>query len=94
MSVLAYLRGICIASLAMPVSAAEVPIPGSHDARVRYVNYVRDEVTVIHVRRGSVTRVMLEAGEKIAVAATGFSADCAKPELEWCVRADLGTNQV
>lgn len=94
MRVLAYLLGICIASWAMPGSAAEVPIPGTRDARVRYVNYVRDEVTVIHVRRGSVTRVMLEAGEKIAVAATGFSADCAKPELEWCVRADLGTNQV
>lgn len=74
--------------------AADIPVPGDRDARVRYVAYVKDQVTVISVRRGSVTRVMLEDGEKIGVAATGFAADCTKAELEWCVRADLGTNQI
>lgn len=74
--------------------AAEVPTSGERDARMRYVKYVRDQVTVVTVRRGSVTRIMLEGGEKIAVAATGFAADCAKNELEWCVRADVGTNQI
>lgn len=73
---------------------AEIPSPGSNDPRIRYVRYVPDQVTVIRVQRGYVTRIILEPGEKIAVAATGFSADCAKPELEWCLRADVGTNQI
>lgn len=76
------------------VRAAEVPSAGERDARMRYVHYVRDQVTVVAVRRGSVTRIMLEDGEKIAVAATGFAADCAKADQEWCVRADVGTNQI
>jgi chemotaxis protein MotB len=54
------------------VRAADVPTPGERDARVRYVAYVRDEVTVIHVRRGVVTRLMLEPSERIRMAATGF----------------------
>lgn len=87
------------AAIALSVAAsaapgAELPVASERDARLRYVHYVRDQVTVIHVRRGSVTRIMLEAGERIVVAATGFSADCAKAELEWCVRADVGTNQI
>jgi type IV secretion system protein VirB9 len=90
-------RGLVAAvglALGSAAHCAEVPLPGKSDPRVRYVKYVADQVTVIKVRRGSVTRIMLEGGEKIAVAATGFSADCAKAELEWCVRADVGTNQV
>lgn len=74
--------------------AAEVPEPGENDPRVRYVTYQHDEVTVINVRRGSVTRIVLSADEKITVAGTGFPADCQKPELEWCVRADVGAQQV
>ena len=27
-------------------------------------------------------------------AATGFQGECAKPEAEWCIRADVGTNHV
>jgi type IV secretion system protein VirB9 len=78
----------------LAVKAADVPTPGERDARVRYVEYVRDQVTVIHVRRGVVTRLMLEPAERIRMAATGFSADCAKAELEWCVRADHDANQI
>lgn len=74
--------------------AAEVPSPSESDARVRYVPYVKDQVTVVNVRRGSVTRLVLGDDEKIQVAATGFASDCKKAEDEWCVVADTGTNQV
>lgn len=76
------------------VFAADVPEPGDRDARVRYVTYQKDDVTVVNVRRGAVTRIVLGDDEKITVAATGFTADCSKAELEWCVRADVGTNQI
>ena len=74
--------------------AAEIPSPGDGDQRVRYVTYHRDEVTKVTVRRGVVTRIVLGDDERIVIAGSGFLADCAKPEAEWCVRADVGTNQV
>ncbi|TKB94673.1 MAG: conjugal transfer protein [Nitrospira sp.] len=74
--------------------AAELPEPGSRDQRVRYVTYKQDEVTTIHVSRGVITRIVLGEDEKIVTAATGFQGDCAKPEAEWCIRADVGTNHV
>jgi type IV secretion system protein VirB9 len=74
--------------------AAEIPRPGDFDSRVRYVEYRKDDVTVVYVRRGSVTRIVLGDGEKIAAAATGFSADCARDSAEWCIRADVGSSQI
>jgi type IV secretion system protein VirB9 len=74
--------------------AAEIPAPGDGDQRVRYVTYQKDEVTKVTVRRGVVTRVVLGDDERIVIAGSGFVADCAKPEAEWCIRADVGTNQV
>lgn len=74
--------------------AAEVPEPGDRDQRVRYVTYQKDEVTKVTVRRGVVTRIVLGDDERIVIAGSGFLADCAKPETEWCIRADVGTNQV
>ena len=74
--------------------AAEIPSPGDGDQRVRYVTYQKDEVTKITVRRGVVTRVVLGDDERIVIAGSGFLADCAKAEAEWCIRADVGTNQV
>lgn len=76
------------------LDAAEVPEPGDGDQRVRYVTYQRDEVTRVTVRRGVVTRIVLGDDERIVIAGSGFLADCAKPEAEWCIRADVGTNQV
>jgi type IV secretion system protein VirB9 len=73
---------------------AEMPTPGASDPRVRFVTYRADEVTVITVARGAVTRLVLGDDERIAAAATGYAADCQKPELEWCVRADAGSNQI
>lgn len=74
--------------------AADVPTSGQRDARIRYIDYASDQVTVITVRRGVVTRITLEPGEKIAVSATGFSANCAVDTNEWCIRADVGSNQI
>jgi type IV secretion system protein VirB9 len=74
--------------------AAEIPRPGAFDERVRYINYNPDQVVTLHVRRGAVTRVVLDEDEKIVVAAAGFIGDCAKAEGEWCIRAEVGTNQV
>ena len=74
--------------------AAEVPAPGERDQRVRYVTYQKDEVTKVTVRRGVVTRIVLGDDERIVIAGSGFLADCGKQEAEWCIRADVGTNQV
>ncbi len=74
--------------------AAEIPEPGEGDQRVRYVTYQKDEVTKVTVRRGVVTRIVLGDDERIVIAGSGFLGDCAKPEAEWCIRADVGTNQV
>lgn len=74
--------------------AAEIPAPGDGDQRVRYVTYQKDEVTKVTVRRGVVTRIVLGDDEHIVIAGSGFHADCAKQEAEWCIRADVGTNQV
>ncbi len=74
--------------------ASEIPEPGDGDQRVRYVTYQRDEVTSVTVRRGVITRIVLGEDEKIVIAGTGFVGDCAKPEAEWCIRADVGSNQV
>lgn len=41
---------------------AEIPSPSALDTRVRYVDYRSDDVTVIVVRRGSVTRIVLGGG--------------------------------
>jgi type IV secretion system protein VirB9 len=77
-----------------PGFAADVPSPSGFDARVRYVDYRKDDVTVVTVRRGVVTRIVLAEDEKILAAATGFTADCSKDAAEWCVRADVGANQI
>lgn len=77
-------------------NATQVPKPGREDPRIRYVVYNRDDVVEVPVRRGTVTRIVLAPNEKIAPdgAAIGFPADCTKPDLEWCIRADAGSNQV
>lgn len=74
--------------------AAEIPAPGDGDQRVRYVTYQKDEVTNVTVRRGVVTRIVLGDDERIVIAGSGFLTDCTKQEAEWCIRADVGTNQV
>ncbi|MFO0772718.1 MAG: TrbG/VirB9 family P-type conjugative transfer protein [Nitrospiraceae bacterium] len=92
-SITAWLTVVLLCSGA-PSDAAEVPEPGDRDQRVRYVTYQKDEVTKVTVRRGVVTRIVLGDDERIVIAGSGFLADCGKQEAEWCIRADVGTNQV
>ena len=76
--------------------AARQPIPASQDAQIGFIDYMSDEVTLIRVQRGTATRIVLAADEHILSdgAATGFPADCSKPEQAWCMRADPGGNQI
>lgn len=85
-----------IATVGTSALAAQLPAPGRQDARVSYVTYSRDDVTIIPVQRGTATRIILAEDEKIVSdgSASGFAADCGKPDLEWCIRADIGTSQV
>jgi flagellar motor protein MotB len=87
---------LLIAVFALPSYGAEPPAPSQDDPPVRYVGYDKDNVTVIHVRRGIVTRLTFAPDEKIIEdgSARGFPSDCSEPGLEWCVRADAGTNLV
>lgn len=77
-----------------PTHAVETPEPSEHDARVRYVTYEEDDVTLVTVRRGVLTRIVLGDGEKIERSGSGFPSNCEKPEYEWCIVADEGTNQI
>jgi type IV secretion system protein VirB9 len=85
--------------IAMACSSAlaeRTSVTTATDPRIRVVDYDADQVTLIAVQRGTATRIALAAEEKILRDGTGsgFAADCAKPELEWCIHADPGTNQV
>lgn len=74
--------------------SAEIPAPGKHDKRVRYITYKSDEVTVAYVKRGAVTRIVLNKDETIEAAATGFPGACDSEDTEWCIDASKGSNQV
>lgn len=84
--------------LALPVLglAAPAPLTVAADTRIRHIDYSKDSVILIPVQRGTATRIVLADDERIADngAATGYTADCAKSELAWCMRADAGGNQV
>jgi len=75
-------------------SAVELPNPGPSDPRIRYVPYKKDDIVLVNVRRGAVTRIVLAPDEQILEAGLGFPSDCEKPELEWCVVAEKGANQI
>lgn len=66
---------------------AEVPLVSPHDVRVRYVPYRADAAVTLKVRRGVVTRVVLDKEEKILVTGAGFPSNCEAATDEWCIRA-------
>jgi type IV secretion system protein VirB9 len=74
--------------------AAELPGAGPNDARIRTIAYKPNEVTLVRVQRGVVTRIMLEADEKIVIPVVGLSSDCTKDLDEWCISAIPGSNQI
>ncbi|MFP1132974.1 TrbG/VirB9 family P-type conjugative transfer protein [Asticcacaulis sp. W401b] len=80
--------------ISSPHAMAEAPTPSGRDARVLFVDYHPEAVTRVEVRRGYVSRVILEEGERILTAATGLTADCTVETSQWCVRADEGSNTI
>jgi type IV secretion system protein VirB9 len=87
---------LAAAGIVLPALGARLPEQTGTDPHIRYFLYSKDDVTVIEVQRGAATRIVLAEDEKIVKdgVATGFPSDCSKKDLEWCVRADIGTSQV
>lgn len=73
---------------------ATVPEPSPNDARIRVVQYKPNEVTVIRVQRGTITRIVLEQDERIEIPGVGMSSDCKSENDEWCISAIQGSNQI
>ncbi len=74
--------------------SAGVPEAGPNDSRIRVIAYKANDVTVIRVQRGTVTRIMLEQDEKIEIPVVGLSSDCKSEIDEWCISAIQGSNQI
>jgi len=78
-----------------PCRADAIPLRGTSDPRVRFVDYKADEVFTIAVALGVVTRIVLGPDEQITkVPDSGFPASCDESTNEWCIRADVGQNQI
>lgn len=74
--------------------ALDVPAPSPNDTRIRVVTYKPDDVILVKVQRGVVTRIMLEPGEKILIPVVGLSSNCSSADDEWCISALQGSNQI
>jgi type IV secretion system protein VirB9 len=65
------------------------------DRRIGFVDYQAFDVVVIPTALGVITRIILGEDEKITRHPdSGFPAACDDPLNEWCVRADIGQNQI
>lgn len=73
---------------------AGVPEASPNDSRIRIIPYKANDVTVIRVQRGIVTRIVLERDEKIEIPVVGLSSDCKSEPDEWCISAIVGSNQI
>lgn len=85
--------GLVLAAFSLAHGAA-LPEPGPNDARIRVVPYKANEVTLVRVQRGTVTRIVLEQDEKIEIPVVGLSSDCKSENDEWCISAIQGSNQI
>lgn len=74
--------------------ALDLPRTAGSDPRVTVVTYQPNDVTLIKTKRGAVTRIVLEADEKITDAVTGLSSRCAEDLDEWCVYSPVGSNTI
>lgn len=83
-----------LAAVLGTATAAVVPAPSANDPRIRIVPYEPNNVTVVNVERGVVTRIVLEQDERIVLPAVGLSSDCQRETDEWCISAVVGTNQI
>lgn len=75
-------------------NAAVLPDASPDDTRIRVIAYKPNDVIVVRVQRGVVTRIVLEPGEQIEIPVVGLSSDCKSESDEWCVSAILGSNQI
>jgi type IV secretion system protein VirB9 len=80
--------------LALVARADLVPVKGQSDLRVRYADYKPDDVVVVAVALGVMTRVVLNPDETIVKAEPGFPSNCERAGDEWCIKAEPGTNQI
>ncbi len=85
--------GVMLAAFSL-VHGAGVPEASPNDPRIRVIPYKANDVTVIRVQRGTVTRIMLERDEKIEIPVVGLSSDCKSEIDEWCISAIVGSNQI
>jgi type IV secretion system protein VirB9 len=74
--------------------AVDIPVPSREDSRIRTVLYKPQEVILVRVQRGVVTRIMLENDEKIRISVVGLSARCDNDNDEWCINATQDANQI
>ena len=58
--------GVMLAAFSL-AHGAGVPEASPNDPRIRVIPYKANDVTVIRVQRGTVTRIMLERDEKIEI---------------------------
>lgn len=85
--------GVMLAAFSL-THGAGVPEASPNDPRIRVIPYKANDVTVIRVQRGTVTRIMLERDEKIEIPVVGLSSDCKSEIDEWCISAIVGSNQI
>ena len=85
--------GVMLAAFSL-AHGAGVPEASPNDPRIRVIPYKANDVTVIRVQRGTVTRIMLERDEKIEIPVVGLSSDCKSDNDEWCISAIVGSNQI
>jgi type IV secretion system protein VirB9 len=74
--------------------AAGIPEASPNDPHIRVIPYKDNDVAVIRVQRGVVTRIVLERDEKIEIPVVGLSSDCTRDADEWCISAIVGSNQI
>jgi len=75
--------------------AATLPTLSQADRRIGFVDYVAHDVVIIPTALGVVTRIILADDEKIIRPPdSGFPGSCDDPLNEWCIRADVGHNQI
>jgi type IV secretion system protein VirB9 len=88
------LAASALLSVVAMAHGAGIPEAGPDDPRVRVIAYKANDVTLIRVQRGTVTRIMLERDEKIQIPVVGLSSDCRSEVDEWCISAVLDSNQI
>lgn len=88
-----YLTAIILSIVCTNASAARIPDESLSDPRIRYVDYDEDQIYLINVRRGNLTRIILGKDETILKAGYGFTSNCEDAQ-EWCITADEGERQI